>query len=66
MLVVLLLITTLICAVGWFCAKLSTMTLLCFMSEKGYTLPTPAEVKACSRRAAEQMISWWPVWKGMH
>lgn len=64
MLTVLLLISTLVCAVGWFGSRLSTMTLLHFMSEKGYTLPTPAEVKVYSRKAAEQMLSWWTSGKG--
>lgn len=64
MLTVLLLISTLVCAVGWFGSRLSTMTLLHFMSEKGYTLPTPAEVKACSQKATKQMFRRWAIWKG--
>lgn len=66
MLTTLLLISTLVCATGWFGSKLSTMTLLHFMGEKGYTLPTQTELKACSRKAAEQILSWWPVGKGTH
>lgn len=63
MLVGVLLIATIVCAVGWFCARLSTMTLLQFMNEKGYTFPTDAELKMCSRKVAEQMLSWWPAEK---
>ncbi|MDE7261061.1 MAG: hypothetical protein K2N78_03225 [Oscillospiraceae bacterium] len=64
MLAAILGIATVVCAAGWFGSRLSTMTLLHFMGEKGYALPTDAELKACSRKAAEQMLSWWPDGKG--
>lgn len=44
------LVIILICAAGWFFNKLAVKILLCFMKEKNYTLPTDAELKACSHK----------------
>ena len=63
MLTAILAIAAVVCAVGWFCARLSTMTLLRFMDEKGYTFPTDSELKTCSRKEAERLLSWWPAGK---
>lgn len=52
----LFLATTAVCAAGWFCSRLSVMTLLYFLEEKNCTLPTKDELKACSRKAAERML----------
>ena len=52
-----LLATTMVCAAGWFFAKITVKTLLCFMDEKGYTLPTEQELKACSRKAVEDTFT---------
>ena len=49
--------TTLTCAAGWFFAKITVKTLLCFMDEKGCTLPTKQELKACSRKAVEDTLT---------
>lgn len=38
------------CALGWFFANISFKTILCFMAEKGYTLPTDEELKACTHQ----------------
>ena len=44
-------------AVGWIVNRLSVITLLCFMEEKGYTPPTESELKACSREAVKRMFT---------
>lgn len=58
MLIAIFFAATVICAIGWLCSWLSTITLLCYLEEKGCTLPNATEIKACSRKAAERMFRW--------
>jgi len=51
-------IVAIICAVGWFLSWIRALTLICFLDEKNYTLPTEQELKACSRKATERALSW--------
>lgn len=44
---VLLAATTAICAIGWLTRWVACASLVKFMFDKGYTLPTPEESKAC-------------------
>lgn len=46
-----------ICAVGWFFSRLSTKIILCFIKEKGYALPTDAELKVCSRKVVKSLFT---------
>lgn len=47
-----------VCAVGWFFSRLSAKIIIFYMKEKGYTLPTDAELKACSRKATEDTFTF--------
>lgn len=40
-----------VCAAGWFFNHVAVSALACYMKEKGYTPPTDAELRACTRRA---------------
>lgn len=64
MLTAFLAIATVVCAVGWFRWKLSTMTLLYFIEINRYRFPTDTELKFCTQKVSEKMLSWWPTGKG--
>lgn len=48
------LLSTAVCAVGWYVYSLSTEALVYYMKEKGYTPPTEAETKECIRRVIKR------------
>ena len=53
---VILSISTAICAFGWITTKVSLLAMLNFMSEKGYKLPDEEETKAYTRKAASKLF----------
>lgn len=66
MITVIFLTAAVICAVGWFGSRLSTMALLCYLEEKGFAFPDAAEIKVCSRKAAARMFSRKTAGKGRY
>lgn len=44
------LLSTVVCAIGWYVYFLSTEALVYYMKKKGYTPPTEAETKECIRQ----------------
>lgn len=48
MITIILLISTIICAFGWFLKHVSLMSILTFIEKKGYTQPTGEELKECT------------------
>lgn len=55
MLAILFAITTLICAAGWFCRKISVLLLLTYITRKGYKPPDDEELEACRKFVVEQI-----------
>ena len=53
----LLTISTAVCAVGWISNNIAARAFLRYLCEKGYTLPTKEELRACVHEAAEQKFS---------
>ena len=47
-----------ICAGGWFFTRISIKIILYYMQEKGCTLPTDTELKACSRKAVKDTFTF--------
>lgn len=50
-------VVAIVCAFGWYCAKVSVMGLVIYIFEKYGTAPDPEELRRCNRRAAEKMRS---------
>ena len=49
-LIVILAITSVVCAAGWLCQWVGSAALAIFMLEKQYTPPTDAELRMCISR----------------
>lgn len=58
MLTVILGITTVICAVGWFFSRVTIKTLLYCWKDRGYPLPTDAEINNNGRKALEKIFTF--------
>lgn len=56
MLTVILFITTIICAFGWLICRVTTMALIKYLSDKGYTPPSDEETKACCKYALRKLL----------
>lgn len=56
MLAILFAITTLICAAGWLCRKISVLMLLTYIIKKGYKPPDDEELEACRKFVVEQIV----------
>lgn len=54
----LLFVSTLICAGGWFFSSLTTKIILHFMETKGYPMPTREELKASSQEVTCRVFSF--------
>ena len=56
MLYILLGVIAAVCAAGWLVSRISIMTLLWYMQEKGCPLPTDKDLKAGSKFIAEHIL----------
>lgn len=56
MLAILFAITTLICARGWLCNRISMLTMVTYIAENSGALPTYEELKQCQKRAIKEML----------
>jgi hypothetical protein len=45
-----------ICGAGWILTRISLLSVLLFMAEKGYKLPDEEETKAYTRKAASELF----------
>ena len=45
-----------ICGAGWILTRISLLSVLLFMAEKGYRLPDEEETKAYTRKAASELF----------
>lgn len=54
---VVLFIALSICAIKWASHYLGNLSLLHYMTTKGYLLPTDKEMKACSEHVAKRLFS---------
>lgn len=50
--------TTVACGTGWFLTRISRTIILCCWKERGYALPTEAELKACSHKVVSGMFTF--------
>ncbi len=51
-----LLLTTIICAIGWLKNHITALTLAYFMKKKGYTQPDDEEIRECTRWVVERLL----------
>lgn len=54
--VIILTITTAICAVGWLARSISCAALLYYIEKNGYKLPNNQDIEECTRFAAKKLF----------
>lgn len=55
MLIAILIITTIVCAIGWVKGYISTLALLYYIKKKGYTYPSDSEIKECTQWVVKKL-----------
>lgn len=53
---IILIITTLICGLGWLAMYISCTALIYYMKKKGYNPPNDEEMKECTQYAAKHLL----------
>ena len=56
MLVVILALSTIVCAAGCFVNSVASYALVKYMKDKGYSLPTEEEINSCSAWALKKVL----------
>lgn len=49
-------ITTVICATGWLTKHISCISMIYYMTTKGYKLPSDKEIEECTHEAAKHLF----------
>lgn len=49
-------LTTVVCAFGWFISRIASIALVRYIKVKGYEPPTAEETKECTRWAAKRVF----------
>ncbi len=53
---IILAMAVIVCAIGWLKNRISVLTLLYYLTKKGYTMPNDNEMAECSQWVIKKML----------
>lgn len=53
---IIFMIATIVCALGWLKNRISTLTIIYYITKNGYKMPTDSDLAECSQWVVKKML----------